>query len=141
MAKLPNIVGIKESTGSIQRLKDIKALVDDDFALLTGEDASACEFILNGGQGAISVTANVVPAKMAAMCRLALAGDEAAARAADAEIADLHRLLFVESNPIPVKWAVSQMGFGELNLRLPMTELSEEHQEPLRQALIACGAL
>ncbi len=141
LAKVPNIVGIKEATGSMQRLADIKKRVDDDFALLTGDDSTTCEFILNGGHGAISVTANVVPAKMAAMCRLAFEGKEAEARAADAEIADLHRLLFTESNPIPVKWAVSEMGFGELNLRLPMTPLAEEYQEPLRQALIASGAL
>ncbi|HKJ51658.1 MAG TPA: dihydrodipicolinate synthase family protein, partial [Gammaproteobacteria bacterium] len=96
---------------------------------------------LNGGHGAISVTANVVPAKMARMCRLALDGQSEKARAADAEIADLHRLLFIESNPIPVKWAVAQMGFGELNLRLPMTVLDEKHQAPLKNALIACGAL
>lgn len=141
LARVSNIVGIKEATGSMERLADIKRQVDDDFALLTGDDSTTCEFILNGGHGAISVTANVVPAKMANMCRLAYEAKEQEARAADAEIADLHRLLFIESNPIPVKWAISQMGFGELNLRLPMTELSAEHQQPLRQALIGCGAL
>ncbi len=141
LARVPNIVGIKEATGSMQRLAEIKAGVGEDFALLTGDDSTTCEFILNGGHGAISVTANVVPAKMANMCRLAYDGKEAEARAADAEIAELHRLLFIESNPIPAKWAVSQMGFGELNLRLPMTPLDEQYREPLRQALIACGAL
>jgi 4-hydroxy-tetrahydrodipicolinate synthase len=141
LAKVGNIVGIKEATGSMERLADIKARVGDDFSLLTGDDSTTCEFILNGGHGAISVTANVVPAKMANMCRLAREGRQEEARAADAEIADLHRLLFVESNPIPVKWAVSEMGFGELNLRLPMTKLSEQYQQPLRQSLIACGAL
>ncbi len=141
LARVDNIVGIKEATGSMERLADIKRQVGSDFSLLTGDDSTTCEFILNGGHGAISVTANVVPAKMARMCQLALDGKSAEARVADAEIAELHRLLFIESNPIPVKWAVSQMGFGELNLRLPMTELSQEHREPLRQALIACGAL
>ncbi len=141
LAKVSNIVGIKEATGSMERLADIKRQVGADFALLTGDDSTTCEFILNGGHGAISVTANVVPAKMAKMCRLALEGKAAEARAADAEIAELHRLLFIESNPIPVKWAVTQMGFGELNLRLPMTELDEQYREPLRQALIASGAL
>jgi 4-hydroxy-tetrahydrodipicolinate synthase len=141
LAKVANIVGIKEATGSMQRLADIKKLVGDDFALLTGDDSTTCEFILNGGHGAISVTANVVPAKMAKMCRLAFEGKEAEARALDAEIADLHKLLFTESNPIPVKWAVSQMGFCGLDLRLPMTVLAEEYQQPLRQALIASGAL
>ena len=141
LAKVSNIVGIKEATGSMERLAEIKKLVADDFDLLTGDDSTTCEFILNGGHGAISVTANVVPAKMANMCKLAYEGKEAEARAADAEIADLHRLLFTESNPIPVKWAVSEMGFGKLNMRLPMTNLAEEYQEPLRQALIASGAL
>lgn len=141
LARTGNIVGIKEATGSMQRLADIKNLVSDDFALLTGDDSTTCDFILNGGHGAISVTANVVPAKMAAMCRLALEGKESEARSIDAEIADLHRLLFIESNPIPVKWAVSQMGFGEVNMRLPMTVLSEEYHEDLRQALIVSGAL
>ena len=141
LARVSNIVGIKEATGSMQRLIDIKKLVDDDFALLTGDDSTTCDFILNGGHGAISVTANVVPAKMAAMCRNAYEGNEAEARRIDAEIANLHRLLFVESNPIPVKWAVSEMGFGEVNMRLPMTVLAEEYQAPLRQALIDSGAL
>ncbi|MFA9419778.1 MAG: 4-hydroxy-tetrahydrodipicolinate synthase [Gammaproteobacteria bacterium] len=141
LARVSNIVGIKEATGSMQRLADIKRQVDDNFALLTGDDSTTCDFILNGGHGAISVTANVVPAKMSAMCRNAYEGNEAEARRIDAEIADLHRLLFVESNPIPVKWAVSQMGFGEVNMRLPMTVLAEEYQAPLRQALIDSGAL
>ena len=141
LAKVSNIVGIKEATGSMERLADIQRQVGDDFDLLTGDDSTTCEFILNGGHGAISVTANVVPAKMANMCQLALDGNEAEARAADAEIAELHRLLFIESNPIPVKWAISQMGFGELNLRLPMTELDEQYQQPLRQALVSAGAL
>jgi 4-hydroxy-tetrahydrodipicolinate synthase len=141
LAKVPNIVGIKEATGSMERLADIKRQVGADFALLTGDDSTTCEFILNGGHGAISVTANVVPRKMAHMCELAAQGKADEARAADAEIAELHRLLFIESNPIPVKWAVSQMGYGELNLRLPMTVLDEQYQQPLRQALSACGAL
>ena len=141
LAKVGNIVGIKEATGSMERLADIKRQVDDQFALLTGDDSTTCEFILNGGHGAISVTANVVPAKMAKMCQLALDGNATEAQAADAEIAELHRLLFIESNPIPVKWAISQMGFGELNMRLPMTVLDEQYQQPLKQALVSTGAL
>ncbi len=141
LARVSNIVGIKDATGSMERLADIKRQVDDSFALLTGDDSTTCEFILNGGHGAISVTANVVPAKMARMCELAYDGKADEARAADAEIAELHRLLFIESNPIPVKWATSEMGFGELNLRLPMTVLSEEHHQFLRQAMKACGVL
>ncbi len=141
LAKVSNIVGIKEATGSMERLAEIKRLVSDDFALLTGDDSTTCDFILNGGHGAISVTANVVPAKMAEMCRLAYEGKAQQARSVDAEIADLHRLLFIESNPIPVKWAVAEMGFGEVNMRLPMTVLAEEYQDSVRQALIAGGAL
>jgi 4-hydroxy-tetrahydrodipicolinate synthase len=141
LAKVRNIVGIKEATGSMQRLADIKRQVGEDFALLTGDDSTTCDFILNGGHGAISVTANVVPARMARMCELALQGKADEARAADAEIAELHRLLFIESNPIPVKWAIAQMGYGELNLRLPMTVLDEQYRHPLRQALLACNAL
>ena len=125
----------------MERLAEIQKLVGDDFSLLTGDDSTTCDFILNGGHGAISVTANVVPAKMANMIALAAAGKVDEARAADSEIAELHKLLFVESNPIPVKWAVSEMGYGELNLRLPMTVLSEEFHEPLRNALQASGAL
>ena len=141
LARVKNIVGIKEATGNMQRLAEIKQLVDDNFALLTGDDSTTCDFILNGGHGAISVTANVVPAKMALMCRLAFEGKETEARAVDAEIADLHRLLFVESNPIPVKWAVAQMGFGEVNMRLPLTVLDEQYRDQLRQALVSSGAL
>jgi 4-hydroxy-tetrahydrodipicolinate synthase len=141
LAKVRNIVGIKEATGSMQRLADIKHQVSEDFALLTGDDSTTCDFILNGGHGAISVTANVVPARMARMCELALQGKADEARAADAEIAELHRLLFIESNPIPVKWAIAQMGYGDLNLRLPMTVLDEQYRQPLRQALLACNAL
>jgi 4-hydroxy-tetrahydrodipicolinate synthase len=141
LAKVSNIVGIKEATGSMERLAEIRKLVSDDFALLTGDDSTTCDFILNGGHGAISVTANVVPAKMAEMCRLAYEGREQQARSVDAEIADLHRLLFIESNPIPVKWAVAEMGFGEANMRLPMTVLAQEYQDSVRQALIASGAL
>ncbi len=141
LAKVRNIVGIKEATGSMQRLADIKRQVGEDFALLTGDDSTTCDFILNGGHGAISVTANVVPARMARMCELALQGKADEARAADAEIAELHRLLFIESNPIPVKWAIAQMGYGDLNMRLPMTVLDEQYRQPLRQALLACNAL
>lgn len=141
LARVSNIVGIKEATGSMERLAEIKKLVGTDFSLLTGDDSTTCDFVLNGGHGAISVTANVVPAKMANMIALAAAGKADEARAADSEIAELHKLLFIESNPIPVKWAVSQMGYGELNLRLPMTVLSEQYHEPLSKALRASGAL
>jgi 4-hydroxy-tetrahydrodipicolinate synthase len=100
LAKIPNIVGIKEATGSMVRLAEIKALVGAEFSLLSGDDASACDFILQGGHGVISVTTNVAPAGMTAMIKAARAGDETTARAVDATLQPLHRDLFVESNPI-----------------------------------------
>jgi 4-hydroxy-tetrahydrodipicolinate synthase len=97
--------------------------------------------MLAGGHGTISVTANVVPGRFAAMCRAALAGDAALARSLDAEIAELHRLLFLESNPIPAKWALAEMGMMEHGIRLPLTPLSATHQPRLRRALADLGLL
>jgi 4-hydroxy-tetrahydrodipicolinate synthase len=97
--------------------------------------------MLAGGHGTISVTANVVPGRFAAMCRAALAGDASLARSLDAEIAELHRLLFLESNPIPAKWALAEMGMMEHGIRLPLTPLSATHQPRLRRALADLGLL
>ncbi len=141
LAAIGNIIGIKEATGDMQRLRDIKALVSADFVLLSGDDATTREFILQGGHGSISVTANVAPAKMAAMCQAALNGDAEQAAQIDREIEDLHRLLFVESNPIPVKWATTAMDLTGPTLRLPMTELDPRFHDQLRDALQAAGAL
>jgi 4-hydroxy-tetrahydrodipicolinate synthase len=141
LARIGNIIGIKEATGDMQRLADIKALVDDDFCLLSGDDATTRQFILNGGHGTISVTANVAPAQMAAMCAAALAGNAEEAARIDAGIEPLHRLLFIESNPIPVKWATSEMGLTGPTMRLPMTPLSESCHESVRAALQQAGVL
>jgi 4-hydroxy-tetrahydrodipicolinate synthase len=141
LAKLDNIVGIKEATGNLQRLRDIQALLDDEFLLLSGDDATAVDFIELGGCGEISVTANVAPRLVADMCSKAAAGDIAGARAINEQLMPLHRSLFLESNPIPVKWALLEMNKIAAGIRLPMTPLSECFREPLRQSMMAAGIL
>lgn len=141
LSKVPNIVGIKEATGNLERVRDIRERCGPDFLIYSGDDATAVEAILMGGDGNVSVTANVAPKKMAAVCKAALAGDAASARALDAEINALHRDLFVESNPIPVKWALEQMGMINSGIRLPLTPLSEAAQKILRSTLVSCGLL
>ncbi len=141
LSKVKNIIGIKEATGDLERLKHIQQGVDDRFLLLSGDDSTTCNFILQGGHGSISVTANVVPAKMAEMCQAALDGDADRAHAIDLQIAGLHRALFVESNPIPVKWATQQMGLSGPTLRLPMTSLDQSFHEEVRAAMISAGVL
>lgn len=135
LAKLDNIVGIKEATGDLSRLSDIQACVADDFLLISGDDETSLAFMAQGGHGVISVTANLVPAKMAKICELALAGKVEEARQVDAPLLSLHRNLFLEANPIPVKWAVSQLGFGSDALRLPLTPLADQYRDVLRDAM------
>ncbi|MGB0405760.1 MAG: 4-hydroxy-tetrahydrodipicolinate synthase [Pseudomonadales bacterium] len=135
LAAHPGIVGLKEATGSVARIKDLKAQVPDDFALLSGEDGMNVELMEAGCVGVISVTANVVPAALAAICEAVLAGDFAKARELDASLAALHEALFLEPNPIPVKWALAAMERMEGGIRLPLTPLSAEAQGPLRAAL------
>lgn len=136
LARAGNIVGIKEATGDMQRIHDLRAACGDDFVILSGEDWMACDTILDGGgQGVISVTANVAPAAMHTMCVLALDGDAQGAREVDATLRALHEALFVESNPIPVKWAVAQMGLMGPGIRLPMTSLSARFHETVRHAM------
>ena len=141
LSQVKNIIGIKEATGDLERLRQIQELVSADFNLLSGDDATTCDFILQGGHGSISVTANVAPAQMAAMCSAALAGQSEQAETIDQQIADLHRVLFVEANPIPVKWAVHKMGYCDNVLRLPMTTLAEEYQDEVLNALETAGIL
>lgn len=141
LAKVDNIVGIKEATGNMQRLKDIQALLDGDFILLSGDDATAVDFIELGGRGEISVTANVAPRLVADMCSKAAAESHAEAHAINEQLMPLHRSLFLESNPIPVKWALLEMGKIAAGIRLPMTPLSERFREPLRQSMMAAGIL
>lgn len=139
LAGIPNIVGIKEATGDVQRTVDILAGVEDDFAVYSGDDATAVELMLNGAKGTISVTANVAPKQMANVCELAVGGDREKAGAANAPLLALHERLFLESNPIPVKWALHSMGRIDEGIRLPLTTLSEVHQGPLRDALKQAG--
>ncbi len=144
LAKVPNIIGIKEATGDLSRLTAIAELCGKDFLLLSGDDATACDFILKGGHGVISVTANVAPKLMHDLCVLAAGGDAAGAHAVDEKLQPLHRDLFVEANPIPVKWAVERMGLMDAGIRLPLTWLSADRQgvvrEAMRHAGIACRA-
>ncbi|MFN6263886.1 MAG: 4-hydroxy-tetrahydrodipicolinate synthase [Chromatiaceae bacterium] len=140
LSKVPNITGIKEATGSLTRLKELQALVGADFALLSGDDASACDFLLQGGHGVISVTTNIAPKAMALMIKVARAGNTAAAQALDKTLQPLHRDLFIESNPIPSKWALLRLGLISSDFaRLPLTQLEPIHQSVIEQALHAAN--
>ena len=139
LSKHGNIFGIKEATGDMQRLKDIRALVDEDFRFYSGDDFTVLDFIEQGGHGVVTVSGNVAPAAMVELCRLALAGEHEAAKALDDSLQELNSALFVESNPIPVKWAVSQLGLMEPHIRLPLTEYSDEYHEQMRRAMARAG--
>ncbi|WP_420427155.1 4-hydroxy-tetrahydrodipicolinate synthase [Algiphilus sp.] len=142
LAELPNVIGLKEALADHDRIRALVELgLPGDFALYSGDDPTACDAILAGFHGDISVVANVVPEIMARMCNAAVAGDEAKARAADAEMAELHQLLFVEPNPIPVKWALHAMGRIGGGIRLPLVPLSETHHDRVRAALRTVGAV
>lgn len=141
LAQVPNIIGIKEATGDIARAQDLIAQAPKEFAVISGDDATAVELILAGGKGDISVTANVVPHAIAQMCQLALAGNASEARALNEQLMPLHQAMFVESNPIPVKWAVAQMGLIQTGIRLPLTPLSAQYHPQVQSALHAAGLL
>ncbi|TVO74839.1 4-hydroxy-tetrahydrodipicolinate synthase [Sedimenticola selenatireducens] len=141
LSAIKNIVGIKEATGQLDRVAQLKALCGGDFALITGDDATSREFILLGGVGTISVTANIAPAAMHQMITAARNGDADEAARIDATLAALHRDLFLESNPIPVKWALAEMGLIPKGIRLPLTWFAEAYQAPLRQSMVAAGIL
>ncbi len=141
LSRVDNIIGVKEALGDIGRIRELLATCADDFIVLSGDDASARESMLAGCHGDISVTANVVPAAMHQMCAAAMAGDRPAAEAIDARIGELHSVLFHESNPIPVKWALHAMGMIGPGIRLPLTPLAEQFHEPVREALVRAGAL
>lgn len=141
LATHPHIIGIKEATGQLNRLAEIIASCGPDFLLYSGDDATACEFCLQGGHGVISVTANVAPRLMHEMIVQARAGQAEAARQLDVRLAALHRDLFIESNPIPVKWAVQQMGLIPSGIRLPLTWLSEPCQAAVRTAMQQAGVV
>jgi 4-hydroxy-tetrahydrodipicolinate synthase len=139
LAAISNIVGIKEATGDLQRAQLLIEQAPSEFAIISGDDATAVDLILLGGKGDISVTANVVPAAIARMCELALAGKAEEARAINERLLPLHTAMFVESNPIPVKWAVEQLGLIKSGIRLPLTPLSAQYHQQVKTALEAAG--
>ena len=134
-SKLDQVKGIKEATGDIGRAKDILELCGDSMDILSGDDPTAVDLILAGGKGTISVTANVAPNLMSKVCAAAMAGNAEEAHELNAKLMDLHNDLFVESNPIPVKWALAKMGKIDTGIRLPLTELSTEYHDIVTQAL------
>lgn len=141
LSHIPNIIGIKEATGNLQRLEDIRSLAKPGFLLFSGDDATSREFCLRGGNGVISVTANVAPRLMSEMVAAALAGKREDAERIDAKLAALHRDLFVESNPIPAKWAVCELGLIKMGIRLPLTWLSDGCHETVRAAMVQAQVL
>ena len=139
LAEIPNIVGIKDATGDLARQKELQQCCPEGFELYSGDDATGCEFLLRGGHGVISVTANVAPGLMHEMVSLALAGERQRAEAADARLAGLHKALFVESSPIPVKWAMHRMGLAGKGIRLPMTWLTPASEGVVEAAMEQAG--
>ena len=139
LAQVPGIIGIKDATANIERGTDLLKRLPRNFAVYSGDDATALALILLGGHGTISVTANVAPRLMHEMCAAALVGDVKKAREINLRLLALHQRLFVEANPIPVKWALAQMGRIEAGLRLPMTPLAERFHDAVREALAEAG--
>ena len=135
LAKISNIVGIKEATGDLERAKLLIDSATPDFAIYSGDDHSARELMLLGGHGDISVTANVAPNLMSQMCEAALNGRAEQALTIDSQLLPIHDAMFVESNPIPVKWAVGELGLIDHAIRLPLTKLSDVNQVQVMQAL------
>lgn len=141
LARIDNIVGVKEATGDLSRYRKIRQLTGPDFAIYSGDDATSCEFCLLGGNGSITVTGNVAPKLVHEMVAAAINGDSKAAWNIDTHLAGLHKNLFIQANPIPVKWAVAEMGLMRRGIRLPLTWLSPECFEPVRTAMIEARAL
>jgi 4-hydroxy-tetrahydrodipicolinate synthase len=141
LAAHPNIVGIKDATGGIERGTDLLLRAPKDFAVFSGDDATAMSLMLLGARGVISVTANAAPKLMHEMCVAAMAGQVSAAREINAKLFALHQKLFVEANPIPVKWVLVQMGLIKSGIRLPLVNLSEQYHNVLRSACKAAQIL
>lgn len=141
LAAHKNIVGIKDATGGLERGTDLLIRAPQDFAVYSGDDATAMPLMLLGAQGVISVTANVAPKLMHEMCLAARAGDIATARKINAKLFALHQKLFVEANPIPVKWVLQQMGLIKTGIRLPLVNLSAQYHDVLRNAAQAAQIL
>ena len=141
LAEIENIVGVKEATGNLQRGREVLDVCAGRIAVYSGDDETAAELILMGAVGNISVTANVAPALMAQLCRLALAGETVKTRELNARLLPLSKALFLESNPIPVKWALARQGRIGGHLRLPMTELAPQYHHQVTEALRALDLL
>jgi 4-hydroxy-tetrahydrodipicolinate synthase len=139
LSTITNIIGIKEATGDISRVAEIRTLCGPKFLLFSGDDATSCEFMLQGGDGVISVTANVCPQKMSEMCSAALNNDRSSAMNIDSHLQLLHKNLFVEANPIPVKWALGKMGLVDDGIRLPLTWLSSDKEKIVKEAMRHSG--
>jgi 4-hydroxy-tetrahydrodipicolinate synthase len=138
LSQIENIVGLKDATGDVARGATLIQALPKGFAVYSGDDSTTCDLLEVGAAGCISVTANVAPAQMADMCKRALAGDMASARTIDDQVRALHGTLFLESNPIPVKYAMGKMGLIEPTMRLPLTPLSETHWDTLNKAIDEC---
>ncbi len=141
LAQVPGVIGLKDATGNMERASDLLRRAPANFALYSGDDASGLPFMLLGGHGVISVTANVAPKLMHQLCEAACAGNLARGREINNLLLPLHSKLFVEANPIPAKWAVSQLGHMSAGLRLPLTPLSAAHHETLREAMRHAGLM
>lgn len=139
LSQIDNIFGVKEATGDLERAKWIIENTSDDFLTISGDDETAVELMLLGGKGDISVTANVAPAEIAQLCELAIAGKAEEARALNEKLMPLHNAMFVESNPIPVKWAVQELGLMAGGIRLPLTPLASEYHAQVRAAMDQVG--
>jgi 4-hydroxy-tetrahydrodipicolinate synthase len=139
LAEIDNVIGVKDATGDLERGRDLIARAPQGFAVYSGDDPTAMELILAGGQGNISVTANIAPALVAKLCLLAADGDRVGAEALNKQLAALNEALFLEANPIPVKWAMQQRGLIESGIRLPLTELDEACHGRVLAALEAAG--
>ena len=135
LAEIPNLIGIKDATADIARVGDLRVRCGEDFAIYSGDDATTLQLITAGGDGCISVTANVAPKLMHEMCIAAINGDMARAEELDKKLQPLHAALFLESNPIPVKWAMHEMNYAQKGIRLPLTEFSEKYRDALRDAM------
>ena len=138
LSQIENIVGLKDATGDVARARDLMTLLPEGFGIYSGDDATTCDLLAAGAHGCISVTANICPADMALMCKMALEGNLDDARRVDQRLQPLHRDLFLEPNPVPVKYALGTMGLIDDFVRLPLTRLSAEHEETVKQAVAQC---
>lgn len=141
IAQLKNIIGIKEATGKLERVTDILQRCGNTFAVYSGDDETAMDLMLLGAKGDISVTANIAPRKMHELCEAALTGNKALAEKLNAELMPLHKKLFLESNPIPIKWALAEMGLIPSGIRLPLLPLDSQYHQELKQAMFTAGVL